>query len=99
MRQMELCFFGRFHVRAGEEGGFEEALREVLPCSREEGGCVSIHAFRAIEDGRVFYIHSRWKDERAFDTHAQLAHTVKFLARAQELVDQAIETTRTKEIW
>jgi quinol monooxygenase YgiN len=95
---MELCFFGRFHVHAGEERAFEEALREVLDPSRDEEGCMSIHAFRGVGDRRVFYIHSRWRDEKAFDTHAQLPHTVEFLARAQELVEEAIEMMRTEEI-
>jgi quinol monooxygenase YgiN len=31
--------------------------------------------FRSIRDPRLFYIHSRWVDEAAFDTHAGLPHT------------------------
>ncbi len=76
---MELFIFGRFHARAGDEGGVENALRTVVAASREEAGCLNIHAFRSARDARLFYIHSRWIDEAAFDVHAGLPHTVRFV--------------------
>ncbi len=56
---MELFSFVRFHVRAGQERALEEALREIVPASREEAGCLEIHAFRSTRDAQLFYIHSR----------------------------------------
>jgi quinol monooxygenase YgiN len=49
-----------------------------------------------VRDPRLFYIHSRWKDEAAFDLHAELPHTVRFLARARPLIDHALDVTRTE---
>jgi quinol monooxygenase YgiN len=95
---MELYIFGRFHVRAGEERAFEEALREVLPRSREEAGCLEIHGYRSIRDRRLFYVHSRWRDAETFEVHARLPHTVKFLERVAELIDQALDVTRAERI-
>ena len=95
---MELYIFGRFHLRAGEGGAFEEALREVLARSREEAGCLVIHGYRSIRDGRLYYVHSRWRDEEAFEVHARLPHTVKFLERVAELIDQALDVTRAERI-
>lgn len=66
---MEIHVFARFHVLEGKEGEATLALREVLGPSRKEPGCVSIHAFRSIRDGRLFYIHSKWKDQEAFEVH------------------------------
>jgi len=91
---MEIFIFTRFHAQPGKAVGFEEALREVVPPSRQEEGCLSIHAFRSIRDPHVFYIHSRWKDEAAFDTHAKLPHTARFIERAELLLDHEIQALR-----
>jgi quinol monooxygenase YgiN len=56
---VELFGFVRLHAREGEESAVEEALREVIRLSREEAGCVSIHAIRSLRDRCLFFIHSR----------------------------------------
>jgi quinol monooxygenase YgiN len=90
-----LYFFGRFHARPGAEDGLKAAILQVLRPSREEAGCIGIHAFRSRKDSALFFIHSQWIDEAAFDLHASLAHTVRFIEAAQPLLDQPLETTRT----
>ncbi len=93
---MELFIFVRFHARTGSEPALETALAEVLTPSRAEPGCLSIHAFRSTRDPRLFYIHSRWIDEAAFDTHASLPHTVRFVERVQPLIDHPLDVTRAE---
>ncbi len=95
---MEMFFFARFHARSGTEREVADALREVLAPSREEPGCLSIHAFRSIRDPRLFYIHSRWKDEAAFEVHAGLSHTVRFIERVETLIDHPLDVTRAEKI-
>ena len=95
---MEMFFFGRFHARDGQENAVEEALQEVAAPSRDEPGCLEFHAFRSTRDPRLFYIHSRWRDEAAFDIHAELPHTVCFLERVQILIDHPLDVTRTAMI-
>jgi quinol monooxygenase YgiN len=95
---MEQYIFVRLHAREGEEGTVEEALLEVAGPSREEAGCLSFHVFRSMRDRRLFYIHSRWVDEAAFQKHAELPHTVRFLKRVDALLDQARDVTRTEMI-
>ena len=65
---------------------------------REEPGCLGIHAFRSRRDPRLFYIHSRWKDEAAFDHHAGLPHTVRFVEQVTRLIDHALDVTRSEQI-
>jgi quinol monooxygenase YgiN len=91
---VELFIFARFHARPGQEDAVAEALRDVLGPSREEEGCLSIQAFRAIRDPGLFYIHSRWTNEAAFDLHAQLPHTVRFIERVEPLIDHPVDVTR-----
>jgi quinol monooxygenase YgiN len=95
---MELFIFARFHARPGNEDAMAQALRDVLAPSRQEPGCLSIHAFRTIRDTQLFYIHSRWKDEAAFDYHATLPHTVRFIERVKPLIDHDLEVARAERI-
>jgi quinol monooxygenase YgiN len=75
-----------------------EALLEVIVSTREEAGCLSIHAFRSVRDAQLFYIHSRWKDEAAFDYHAGLPHTIRFIQRVEPLIDGPLDVTRAERI-
>jgi quinol monooxygenase YgiN len=93
---LELFIFGRFHARPGDESTVEDALRNVVGPSREEVGCLSIQAFRSARDPRLFYIHSRWVDEAAFDHHAGLPQTVRFIERVQALIDHPLDVTRAR---
>jgi len=95
---MELAIFARFHARPGNEGAVAEAILDNLTPTRGEQGCLSIAAFRSIRDPLLFYIHSRWTDEAAFEIHAGLPHTVRFLARVQPLIDHALDVTRAGQI-
>jgi len=90
--------FVRLHAREGEESAVEQALRDVTGPSRQEPGCLSFHTFRSMRDRRLFYIHSRWVDEAAFQAHADLPHTVRFLKRVDALLDQSRDVARTEII-
>jgi quinol monooxygenase YgiN len=93
---MEIFIFARFHVRAGNERGAEEALMEVLGPTREEEGCLSINAFRSKRDPQLFYIHSWWRSEESFEIHAGLPHTVKFIEIMERLIDHPLDVTRAE---
>jgi quinol monooxygenase YgiN len=95
---MELFVFARFHARPGHETAVAAAIRAVLPPTSEEPGCLGIVACRSIRDPRLFYIHSRWKDEAAFEQHAGLPHTVRFLERVQPLIDHPLDVARTERL-
>ena len=92
---MELFIFVRFHARTDQESSVAEAINDVLVPSRAEAGCLSIRAFRSTHDPALFYIHSRWKDEGAFETHTGLPHTVRFIERVGPLIDHPLDLART----
>jgi quinol monooxygenase YgiN len=98
MMSSELFIFARFHAQEGKQDSVAAAIREVLGPTRLETGCLSIDAFSATQDPRLFYIHSRWKDEAAFDHHAQLPHTQRFVQQVQNLIDHPLEVTRTRAL-
>lgn len=95
---MEQFVFVRLMARAGNEDAVEGALREVMIPSREEPGCLSFHLFRSMRERRLFYIHSTWVDEAAFQKHAELRHTKRFLERVDPLLEQPREVARTEMI-
>lgn len=95
---MEIFIFARLHARHGQEAALADALRDVVAPTREESGCLGIHVFRSTGDARLFYIHSRWKDEAAFDHHAALPHTRRFVDRVEPVIDHALDVTRAERI-
>jgi quinol monooxygenase YgiN len=92
---MDLYIFARFNALPGREREVADALAEVVPPSRAEPGCLAIQAFRAMRDPRLFFVHSRWKDEAAFERHATLPHTVRFVERVSAAIDHPLDVTRT----
>jgi quinol monooxygenase YgiN len=66
--------------------------------SRAEEGCLTFHLFRSMRDARLFFIHSRWVDEVAFQKHADFEHTERFLKKVDALLDQPREVSRTRMI-
>jgi len=93
-----LFIFARFHARADLEEGIVAALRDTVVATRTEPGCVAIAAFRSVRDPRLFWIHSCFVDEAAFETHAELPHTVHFLDVVQPLIDHPLDVMRTQAI-
>jgi len=70
----------------------------VVEATRAEAGCISIRLFVTVREPAVFFIHSEWVDEAAFDLHLQLPHTVRFTNRAEELLGKPIQGLRTRQI-
>jgi quinol monooxygenase YgiN len=94
IQECRLTIFARFHAREGLEDQVAAAIAEVVPHTRAEAACLGIEGYRDANDGRLFFIHSRWTDEVAFDIHAGLPHTVKFLASVQPLIDHPLDVRR-----
>jgi quinol monooxygenase YgiN len=98
LQQGELTIFGRFHARPGREAEVAAAIAEVVPPTRAERECLGIGAYRSAGDGALFFIHSRWTNETAFEVHAGLPHTIAFLARVQPLIDHPLDVNRTRPL-
>ena len=91
---MELSTIVRFHAREGLEEEVAAALRDQFAPVLAEAGCTRFEVFRSTRDKRLFFIHSRWRDEAAFEIHAELPHTVRFLERILKLIDHPLDVTR-----
>jgi quinol monooxygenase YgiN len=85
-------------AREGLEQEVAAALAAVIPPTRAEAGCLSIEAYRANADGRLFFLCSNWVDEAAFDAHATLPPTVAFLELVRPLIDHPLDVNRTRRL-
>jgi quinol monooxygenase YgiN len=95
---MELDIIARFHARPGRESDVEAAIHAISLPTRAEAGCIGYQAVRGTRDPALFFIHSRWMDEAAFEHHATLPHTVRFLETVEPLIDHPLDVSRTKTI-
>lgn len=95
---MEIFIFARFHAREGKEEAVAEAMRDMRAPVRAEAGCLGIEYYRSTRDPRLFYVHSRWVDEAAFELHASLPHTVRFIERIEPLIDHPLDVTRATPV-
>lgn len=91
---MELSTIVRFHANEGQEEAVAAALRDQFRPVLAEPGCTRFEVFRSTRDKRLFFIHSRWRDEAAFEIHAELSHTVRFIERMLPLIDHPLDVTR-----
>lgn len=93
---MHLHIIASIHAAVEREMAVESALVALLAPSRAESGCLAMDAFRSLDDERLFYIHSQWQDEAAFQRHTALPHAVAFMGEVTALIDRPIEAIRTR---
>lgn len=89
-----LTIFARFYAREGREAQVAAAIAQIVPPTRAEPACLGIEGYRDTRDPRLFFIHSRWSDEAAFEHHADLPHTVRFLETVEPLIDHPLDVRR-----
>ena len=95
---MSIHFLVRFEPVAGKGIEFRGELLRMVDPTRAEPGCVAIHVFESHREPSLFAIHSEWADEAAFQRHAQMPHTVRFLGAAEELLAHPVQGLRAREI-
>ena len=96
---MEVFVFARLHARAGKRSELQHAIHAVQGPTRAEPGCLAYGAFRSVRDLDEFYIHSRWQDMAAFERHAELPHTIHFLASIEPLLDHSFKAALAEQLW
>jgi quinol monooxygenase YgiN len=94
----DIFIFARFHAREGKEEEVASAIRDVSVPTIAEPGCLAYGAYRSTRDPRLFFVHSRWVNDAAFDLHGEAPHTVRFLERVQTLIDHDLNVNRTRSI-
>jgi quinol monooxygenase YgiN len=94
----ELFIFARFHAKQGREDELVEELTKEVSAARQDAGCLAHSTYRSTRDSSLFFIHSRWTDEAAFENHLRLPHTQRFAERVELLIDHKLEVTRARPL-
>ena len=90
---------GEFVARPGHAPALDAAIRTVVALTAQERDCLGISAWCSNRDPARFFIHSRWRDEAAFDAHAALPHTTEFITTIQPLITASkVEVARLSQI-
>jgi quinol monooxygenase YgiN len=92
---MPLYIFARFDPLPGKQAPLLEELTRVVQPTREEPGCLEIQVYESY-DRSAYFIHSKWTDEEAFEAHADLPHTTRFLAVIKHLISNPFQAVRTR---
>jgi quinol monooxygenase YgiN len=95
---MSFHFIVRFEPHPGKEAAFREELLRIVDASRAEVSCLRMQIFESLREPFVFAIHSEWVDEAAFEAHAGLPHTVRFVDAAKELLTHPVKGMRLRQI-
>jgi quinol monooxygenase YgiN len=95
---MEVFLFARFHARQGCEAALQAAIQGVEGPTRLEAGCLGYRAFKSVRVAGEFYVHSRWRDIAAFERHAALPHTVRFVSTVEPLIDHPLSVSLTEAL-
>jgi quinol monooxygenase YgiN len=93
---MPMHFIARFEPLAGREDEFREELRRVAQMTRTEAGCVSMKIFESVRAPVACASHSEWVDEAAFERHAELPHTKRFVEAAEKLLPHPVHGQRLR---
>ena len=96
---MEIFVFARLHARPGKQREVQQAMFDVQAPTRAEPGCLAYGAFQSVRDSDEFYIHSCWQDMAAFDHHAELPHTTRFVEVVGPLLDHPFKATLSERLW
>ena len=95
---MSMHFFVRFEPRPGKDSEFRAEMLRVIEITKTEADCLTIHAFESLREPLIFAIYSEWVDQAAFERHAQLPHTVRFIQAAENLLTHPVHGLRMNRI-
>ncbi|MES2820514.1 MAG: putative quinol monooxygenase [Pseudomonadota bacterium] len=66
----------------------EAGLRQLVPPSQAEAGCLQYNLHRHQDDPRVFSMIEQWQDADALKAHQQTAHFLAFGQRCGSLLER-----------
>jgi len=96
---MEIFVFARLHALPGKRDEVHRAMFDVQGPTRAEPGCLAYGGFQSVRDPDEFYIHTRWTDMTAFEHHAELPHTVRFVEAVESLLDHPFKVSLAERLW
>ena len=76
----------RVAVKEGHEKEFIEIASKLVTATRAEEGCLFYTLYQSTENPSVFIIYEEYKDDEAFDIHANSAHFAAFVEATNDMM-------------
>ncbi|PIF45535.1 quinol monooxygenase YgiN [Chryseobacterium sp. 52] len=78
-------------AKEGQRTALKEALLQLINPTRSEPGCLYYILFEDKNNNGTFYMHEAFKDQAAFEFHAQTIHFKNFAANMDALMSEPIQ--------
>lgn len=80
-------------AKPGKEQEMLDALKALIPPTRQEEGCIQYELHVRADDPAVFAFYERWTSREALDSHIQTPHVQAAFARLPELSGESVTIT------
>lgn len=86
-----------FRAKPGMAAELEKQLRDRVPISRTQAGILDYRLYRSRTNDHLFFLFSRYANEKSFDIHLYQPYTLSLMAEYEELLAEPprVETYTT----
>lgn len=91
-------FIVRFIPIEGCTAEFRKLMIDTAKMTRMEVGCLHLELFESVHEPTEFSLRSVWTSEEAFERHANLPHTERFVEASKTLLTHPIKGMRLWQI-
>jgi quinol monooxygenase YgiN len=88
-----LTVIATVNAKPGKESEVEALLRELIPTTRQEPGCLNYDLHVANDQRTNFLLHENWTSRQHLDDHLARPHIRSFLERIPALVSEPPQIT------
>lgn len=85
-------------ARAGQQDQLRDALRALVPFTRQEPGCLDYTLFEREDAPGTFYMRESFMDQAALEAHFAMPYFKAFEQRFDELLARPLQLVRLKEV-
>jgi quinol monooxygenase YgiN len=85
-------------AKAGQRDPLRNALRALVPLTRQELGCLDCTLFEREDCPGTFYMRESFRDQDALDTHFSMPYFKAFEKRFDELLASPLQLVGLKEV-
>ena len=85
-------------AKAGQQDLLRDALRALVPFTRQEPGCLNYTLFERTDSPGTFYMRESFRDQAALDSHFSMPYFKAFENRFDELLARPLQLVGLKEV-
>nr|WP_216293529.1 putative quinol monooxygenase [Delftia acidovorans]MCA1067288.1 putative monooxygenase YcnE [Delftia acidovorans] len=85
-------------AKAGQQDQLRDALRALVPFTRQEAGCLDYTLFELADKPGTFYMRESFSDQAALDAHFSMPYFKAFEKRFDELLARPLQLVGLKEV-